>query len=135
MHKLIDYICDELEDLEHKVGTGEKLSMAEVEYMGVLAEAKKDLLKGENMMEDGYSGRDGRGYSRRGGRSYDGRVYYADGRSYERGRGSNARRDSMGRYSMDSESMITELHDMMNEAPDDRTRKEIQRLIDRMEMM
>ena len=129
MHKLIDYICDELEDLEHKVGTGEKLSMAEVEYMGVLAEAKKDLLKGEDMMEGGYSGRERRGYSRR-----DGRAYY-DGRSYERGRGGNVRRDSMGRYSMDSDSMITELHDMMNDAPDDRTRKEIQRLIDRMEMM
>ena len=151
MHKLIEYICDELEELEGKVGSGEKLSVAEVEYMSLLAESKKDLLKGEDMMEGGYSGR---GYSRRGysrregregregrmsyeGRSYEGRAY--DGRSYERGRGGSSRRGSMGRYSneysMDTEGMVSELSEMMNEAPDERTRKEIQRLIEKIEMM
>ena len=148
MHKLIEYICDELEELEGKVGSGEKLSVAEVEYMSLLAESKKDLLKGEDMMEGGYSGR---GYSRRGysrregregrmyydGRSNDGRSY--EGRSYERGRGGSSRRGSMGRYSneysMDTDSMVSELSEMMNEAPDERTRKEIQKLIEKIEMM
>ena len=146
MHKLIDYICDELEELEGKVGSGEKLSVAEVEYMSLLAESKKDLLKSEDMMEGGYSGRgySRRGYSRREGREgregrmyYDGRAY--DGRSYERGRGGSSRRGSMGRYSneysMDTDSMVSELSEMMNEAPDERTRKEIQKLIDKIEMM
>ena len=63
MHKLIEYICDELEDLERKASSGEKLSVAEIEYMSLLAESKKDLLKGEELMDGGYSGR---GYSRRG---------------------------------------------------------------------
>ena len=146
MHKLIEYICDELEELEGKVGSGEKLSVAEVEYMSLLAESKKDLLKGEELMDGGYSGRgySRRGYSRREGReSRDGRMYYDgrayDGRSYERGRGGSSRRGSMGRYSneysMDTDSMVTELSEMMNEAPDERTRKEIQRLIEKIEMM
>ncbi len=146
MHKLIDYICDELDDLERKAGSGEKLSVAEIEYMSLLAESKKDLLKGEELMDGGYSGRgySRRGYSRREGREgregrmyYDGRSY--EGRSYERGRGGSSRRGSMGRYSneysMDTDSMISELSEMMNEAPDERTRKEIQKLIDKIEMM
>lgn len=157
MHKLIEYICDELEELEGKVGSGEKLSVAEIEYMSLLAESKKDLLKSEDLMEGGYSGRgysSRRGYSRREGRegregrmsyegrSYEGRAYDGrsyDGRSYERGRGGSSRRGSMGRYSndysMDTDSMISELSEMMNEAPDERTRKEIQKLIDKIEMM
>mgnify|MGYP003293382931 CR=1 FL=1 len=146
MHKLIEYICDELEELEGKVGSGEKLSVAEIEYMSLLAESKKDLLKGEELMDGGYSGRgySRRGYSRREGReSRDGRMYYDgrayDGRSYERGRGGSSRRGSMGRYSneysMDTDSMVSELSEMMNEAPDERTRKEIQKLIDKIEMM
>ncbi len=151
MHKLIDYICDELDELESKVGSGEKLSVAEIEYMSLLAESKKDLLKAEDMMEGGYSGRgySRRGYSRREGREgregrmyYDGRAYEGrayDGRSYERGRGGSSRRGSMGRYSneysMDTDSMVSELSEMMNEAPDERTRKEIQKLIDKIEMM
>lgn len=146
MHKLVEYICDELEELERKADKEGKLSVAEVEYMSLLAESKKDLLKGEELMEGGYSGRgySRRGYSRREGRegregrmSYEGRSY--EGRSYERGRGGNARRDSMGRYSndysMDADSMVSELSEMMNEAPDERTRKEIQKLIEKIEMM
>ena len=140
MHKLVEYICDELEELERKADKEGKLSVAEVEYMSLLAESKKDLLKGEELMEGGYSDRgySRRGYSRREGREgregrenrmyYDGRAY--DGRSYERGRGGSSRRGSMGRYSneysMDTDSMISELSEMMNEAPDERTRKEIQ---------
>ena len=31
MHKLIEFICDELEDLERKAERGGKLSMAEVQ--------------------------------------------------------------------------------------------------------
>ncbi len=141
MHKLIEYICDELEELERKADKEGKLSVAEVEYMSLLAESKKDLLKGEELMEGGYSGRgySGRGYSRREGREgREGRMSY-EGRSYERGRGGSSRRGSMGRYSneysMDTDSMVSELSEMMAEAPDDRTRKEIQRLIEKIEMM
>lgn len=148
MHKLIEYICGELEDLERK-SEKEGLSMAEVQYGDTLAHFKKNLLKGEEMMgEDEYSmaggsyaggsyARGGRGgQSRRGGQAMRGSYG-----SYTRGRGSNARRDSMGRYSredgysMANDEMIDELHELMQEAPDEQTRKEFQKFIQRIESM
>lgn len=161
MHKLIEYICDELEELERKADKEGKLSMAEVQYADMLAHLKKNLLKSEEMMgeEEEYSMAGGRsyeggsyarggnrggggqsrrgGYSMRGGNSY---RYEGEG-SYARGRGRNARRDSMGRYSseggysMAGEDMIEELRDLMQDAPDDQTRMEFQRFISKIEKM
>lgn len=145
MHKLIEYVCDELKELEHKADKDGKLSAAEVQYMDVLAHAKKNLLTGEAMMEaDGeYSNSDGSYRYYRGGSYADGDGSYR-GRSYARGR-NNARRDSMGRYSgrgysrdgysMDSDEMVSELRELMQDAPDDRTRQEFQRFIQKIESM
>ena len=65
---------------------------------------------------------------------------YARGRgSYARGR--NARRDSMGRYSreqgysMANDGMIMELRELMQDAPDERTRMEFQKFIRKIEQM
>ena len=78
----------------------------------------------EAEMDDGYSER---GYSR------DMRPRYDD-RSY--GRGRYAKRDSMGRYSSDYRysggDMVEELRGLMHDAPDEETRQEMQRLIDKM---
>ena len=135
MHKLVDFICSEIDDLERKVGNEGKLSMTEIEYADKLAHLKKNLLKGEAMMEeDGYSNTGD--YSNRG---YNYR--YDDGMTrYSRARGRmNARRDSMGRYSrgysMSDDEMMKELRELMQDAPDDRTRKEFQSFIDRLERM
>ena len=124
MHKLIDYICDKLEDIERKVEKGAELSMTEVQYMDTLAHAKKNLMKAEEMAEEGYSN------------GYD----YDDGRSYARGRRGNVRRDRMGRYSrrgysMGNDEMVSELHALMENAPDEQTRREFQRFIDKIESM
>ena len=138
MHKLMEYVCDELEELEKKADKG-KLSMSEIEYADKLAHLKKNLLRSEELMEDGYSGDN---YSR-----YDG------GMSFARGRGSNANRDSRGRYSsdrgysqrgysrysrdnyaMDDESVIQELRSLMNEVPEHKKQK-FQRFISEMEQM
>ena len=62
----------------------------------------------------------------------DGRNYRIEG-SYARGR-QNARRDSMGRYSRD-DGMIRELRELMEEAPDERTKMEFERFIRKMESM
>lgn len=78
----------------------------------------------------------------RGGRSYRGGSY--DGGSYARGRGRNARRDSMGRYSREGSyrgrsyndakaDYIEDLRMMMESAPDEPTRSGIQRMIQQME--
>lgn len=87
MHKLMEYICDELEQLERKADKEGKLSMAEIQYMDTLLHAKKNLLTAEAM-----SGEEDEEYSNAGGN-------YSYARGGGRGRGSNARRDSMGRYS------------------------------------
>lgn len=125
MHKLIEYVCKELEDLERKSENG-KLSMAEIQYGDTLAHFKKNLLKGEEMMGEEYSMDDG--YNR----SY-GMYPRMSGRSYSR------RRDNMGRYSRNGYSMddgmMDELRDLMNKAPDDRTRQEFQKFIQKMEQM
>ena len=112
MHKLIEYICDELEELERKADKEGKLSMAEIQYGDMLAHFKKNLLKGEEMYgeeEEMYSmaggsyeggrsyarggnrggGNRGGGQSRRGGMPmYGGNSYRYEGEgSYARGRG------------------------------------------------
>ena len=129
MHgKIIDYLCEELDDMERKVGKGAKLSMQELQYVDVLAHAKKNLLKAEEMSGgDEYSMR---GYSRRmsydDGRSYAHEDYvrpdgsYRDGgMAYARGRGAGAKRDSMGRYSSAG-------------SVDEHTKEELRKLIERM---
>ena len=159
MHKLIDFICEELEELERKADKEGKLSMSEIQYMDTLAHTKKNLLKADEMMEDSEGGSSymmGGGSSyRRGGSSYDGGESgqsrrmssrrgggssYRGGSSYARGRGGNARRDSMGRYSRDGYSMagdemIEELRELMQDAPDDQTRQEFQKFIQKIEQM
>lgn len=94
----------------------------------------------------------GGGYSERG-------MVYDDGSSYARGRGQNAKRDSMGRYSRDDgysqrysrgdysnrysrgdrysrddgrQEYIDHLRQMMEDAPDDQTRQKMQSMIDQM---
>ena len=143
MHKLIEYICDELEELERKADKEGKLSMAEIQYGDMLAHFKKNLLKGEEMYSmDGGSYRGGMSYARGGMPMYGGNSYRYEGEgSYARGRGINAKRDAMGRYSsrggysMAGDEMIEELRDMMQDAPDDQTRMEFQRFISKIEKM
>ena len=131
MHKLCEYIDEELMELERKAAKGQKLNAAEIEYGDKLAHFKKSLLTNDAMEGEDYSGYDG-SYARdgRGGSSY--RGSYARG-SYAR------RRDSRGRYSSDGYSrdgeMMSELHMLMDDAPDERTRQEFQRFISKIESM
>ena len=53
--------------------------------------------------------------------------------SYSRGRGRNAKRDSMGRYA--SDGLVNELRDLMMDAPDEQTRQEYKKVIEKLEMM
>lgn len=130
MHAIYDLkemLCKQLEDYGKK---GE-LSAAVLERVDMLAHAVKNLDRViESMEESEYS-------ERNGGRSYRDGVVYDGGRSMARGRGSNARRDSMGRYASDGYSstgdMADQLRDMMDEAPDERTRQELQRLASKLE--
>ena len=139
MHAIYDLkekLCKELE------GYGERgeLSASILDTVDKLAHAIKNLDKIIEVyeMEEEGSYRDGsyRGGSYR--RSYNMGSDEDDG-SYRRGRGRNARRDSRGRYSSDggysraSEDMVDQLQEMMDMAPDEKTRQDIQRLMKKME--
>lgn len=141
MHKLCEYIDKELEELEHKAGVGQKLSAGEIQYGDMLAHFKKSLLTNDAMegYDDDYSNenRSMRGRSNRG-NSYDYNSYRDNrGNSYARGRNSNARRDSMGRYSRDDavDEMVDELEELMEKAPDEQTKKEFRRFISKVQAM
>ena len=91
-----------------------------------------------NMGGNGGSYRGG-GYSRNMGGSYrDGGRYSRDGgNSYARGRGQNARRDSMGRYSRGSgpDELAEQLEGLMQDAPNDQIKQQIQQLVTQLDQM
>lgn len=136
MHKIYelkDKLCEELEEYGDK-----KLDAGSLEVIDKLAHTVKNLDKIIEKYEDeDYSsayddGMTGGSYER-GGNRYGSR--YAMARGDGRGRGRNARRDSMGRYSSDNRMMVDELRELMNDAPDERTRMEFKRFIEKMEQM
>lgn len=131
------------------VTNGKYRSREEIDSVYKLLDIAKDVYcvwQYEDEM-NGESYADGMSYERdmRGGRSYRDGSY--DGGSYARGRGRNAKRNSMGRYSREGsyrgsyrgysrdgkEEYVNHLRDMMEDAPDDQTRQSIQRMIQQME--
>ena len=126
LHDMCETLSKELADANNKVRqNGGSLSGADLDYVDKLTHAIKSIKTTIAMMEseDGYPGR----------------MYPYYGNSY-RGGYSRARRDSMGRYSGNygysrDDGMISDLHEIMREAPNDRTKQEIQKLIDKLESM
>lgn len=137
LYELKEMLCKELEEYGQKGN----LSSGTLDVVDKLAHTIKNLDKIIEKEEGGsYDYRDGssmRGSSMRG--SYN-ESYNS---SYRRGRGPNARRDSMGRYADNEYSrgysrgkeMISELRDLMEEAPDEHTRMEFEKFIKRVEKM
>lgn len=115
MHKLIEYVCDELEALERKADKEGKLSMAEIQYGDTLAHLKKNLMKTEEMSDGGYSMSM---MSRRG--------FYDD-----MGRGSYVRRDDRGRYSR-KEDFREELRELIDSAPNEHVRQKLHNIMNEM---
>lgn len=135
MEQLYDILCEELEKITAK---GE-LTAGSLEAVDKIVDIMKD------MEEMGYSGDDMGSYRgsyegsyERGGRSRN--SYERGGRSYRGsyGRGSYAqRRDSRGRYSSNysRHDIVEQLEDIMEQAPNEQSRREIERLIMKMEQM
>lgn len=102
MHKLKEMLMNELYEYEEKAKkmSGGKLSQSEMERIHKLTDTVKNIDKIEMLEEGG-------GYSEESNWMADGRMYgtsYDGGSSYARGRGRNAKRDSMGRYSSEGGS-------------------------------
>lgn len=139
LYELKEKLMDNLEDYSKK-----EMTVSNLEIVDKLSHTIKNLCKIiEDAEESEYSEMGGsyaRGrYSRegRGGSSYArGGRYSREGGSYAdgRGRGSQANRDSMGRYSSNN-GMVDDLRDLMEEAPDEKTRMEFEKFIRKMESM
>ena len=145
-------IYEDLEELCHVVENtlkeaNEKIRMAggtlsggDLEFVDKLTHTLKSIKTTMAMIdaeEDGYSrdgSMNGSGYS---GNYGMGNRYYPGGYSYARGRGSNARRDSMGRYSRGysrgNDEIVDQVRELMEQAPDEQTRRDFQKILDRME--
>lgn len=134
LYELKDMLCKELKEY----GTKGELTAGSLDVVDKLTHTMKNLDRIiETYEEDGeYSSRsypDGMGGSYRGYSRENGRM----GRSYARGR-MNARRDSMGRYSGNysrDNGMADELRELMDDAPNDAIKRDIQRLVDKLEQM
>lgn len=110
LHELREMLCRELEDY----GNHESLDISSLEIVDKLAHAVKNIDKIiEHKGEDEYSGR-----------------RYMDDRAYSRGRGQ--KRDTMGRYSR-ADEMGASFRDLIDNAPDEQTRMEIQRMMRKFE--
>lgn len=118
---------------EMKKYSNKEMSASTLEAVDKMAHAVKNICKiiddmeyserGGSYMGGNYSGNYG-GYSR------DMNMGYSDAR----GRGRNARRDSMGRYSS-ANDLASELRELMQDVTDRETREDMQKLINKMERM
>lgn len=143
MHEIMELKENLMAELSEYARTP-KLSVDDVMVVKALASAVDHLC---NIVmaseEEGYSmrGQNAYRYSRegRGGMRYAGEGGQG-GNSYARGRGSNARRDSMGRYSRTSnysradgmEELLSEINGMMDELPQN-LQMEAQKFIQKIE--
>ena len=153
MHKIKEMLMKELYEYEEKAKkmSGGKISAGDLETLHKLTYTVKNIDKIE-MLEDEE------GYSEDGAYMGEGRIY---GTSYARGRGRNAKRDSMGRYSREGgmyhdggssyarggmrngrmgysrdsakEHMIEKMEDMMEDAESPKEREAIRQCIMKIE--
>lgn len=131
--ELCDTVGKEVQAANNKIrSAGGKISAGDLEYLDKLTHVLKSIKTTKAMMDAEEGG------------SYDDGSY-ADGmhtsrpymyRSNARGRGRNARRDSMGRYTSRrayDDGMISELHELMEDAPNESIKAEIRQLISKIE--
>lgn len=132
--ELCNTVGKEIQSANNKIrSAGGKISAGDLEYLDRLTHVLKSIKTTKAMMdaEEGGSHDDGMGHN------YSGRMYThtMDG-SYARGRGRNARRDSMGRYSSRrsyDDGMMAELHELMEDAPNDSIKNEFRQFISKLE--
>lgn len=132
LHELCETLSEAIREANEKIrNSGGKLSAGDTAYVDQLTHALKSVKATIKMMEE-------EGYSWNYPYSYADRNIPYHGGSYAVRR--NARRDSMGRYSGEqgysrNGGMVEELRGLMQDAPDERTRQEFKRFIEKIESM
>lgn len=109
LYELKDKLMKELEDYSQN-GKFSKEDVESIKYMASAVDHLCNIMEGE----EGYSGH-----------------YPYMGGSYRR----SYKRDSMGRYSRgySRNDLADKMRELMVDAPDERTRQEIQRMVDKLE--
>jgi hypothetical protein len=129
LETLCDLLSEKIADKTRKIKNG-GMNDGDLETIDKLTHSLASVKKIMAFMEDeGYSGYYPMSYT-------DGGSYRNSYRSsYARGRGQ--RRDSMGRYSGERgysrSDLADKMRDLMIDAPDDRTRQEMQRMVEKLE--
>ena len=136
LYELKEKLCREL-----KKYSTEEVTTSSLEVIDKLSHAVKNIDK----IIEKYEEEEGGSY---GYNSYEPNYRMSNNRgnrgsynnSYARGRGRNAKRDSMGRYSANdgysrNGDIASELRELMMDAPDEQTRMEYQRVINKLEQM
>lgn len=138
LHKLCEALMEELDEYSKKVEKADGMKPGDLAAIDTLSHALKSVKATIAMMEadDGEDGYSGRYMPYYGGTSYAGEGNRDGGSSYARGRGSNAKRDSMGRYSRRSysrndgysyadgmEELLGEMRDMLPGLSDEKRHK------------
>lgn len=138
LYELCETLTHEIESANDKISqTGNKLTAGDVEYLDKLTHTLKSLKETIAMVEteeNGYSGR-----------YWDGKYYYGNmpetsRNAYNRngnirnGLGLGARYGSTNGYSRGTarEDFAAELYDLMEKAPDERTRKKLEHFMSEM---
>lgn len=131
LYEMCETISNEITEANEKIrNAGGKLTAGDVDYIDKLTHSLKSIKATIAMMEDDpmYSNRGSYADNYRGGSYRSGRSSMYRGRSYA------PKRDSMGRYSSD-DGMISELRELMDTAPNETVKRDIQRLMDKIEQM
>ena len=131
LHEMCDTLSRELGEANKKIMQGGgKLSGSDLDYVDKLTHAIKSSKTTITMAEAD----DGGSYG-----MYPHWNAYNDGYGGSYARRGSVRRDSMGRYSSRGYSrddeMVAELRELMQDAPDERTKQEFKRFIEKIERM
>jgi hypothetical protein len=138
LYELKDKLIQELEDYSEN-GKYSKEDVEAIKYMASAVDHLCNIVERAedeeySMAMDGGSYEGGGGSYARGGRgggNRGGGRSNAGGGSYAR----NRRRDSMGRYSRAEDDIKMQLQEIMESAPNEQVRMEIQRLVNRIDKM
>lgn len=134
LRELCETVSREIADVTDKIRTAGKMSSGDLDVVDKLTHTLKSIKAVIAMMEDeeAYSSRgypDGMGGSFR----YNRVGSYRDGNGSSYRGGSYARGRTMPRrYSMDS-GMADELRELMQDAPNDTIKRELQRVLEKVE--
>lgn len=136
LEDLCEIVSDKISEANKKMMQGGDLTGGDVEYLDKLTHMLKSIKTTMAMMdaESGeYSGNDRYSYDNgRNNGGMSGRRYYSGARGRSQRTGRYVSR--MGRRSGDDQ-MVSELRELMEDAPDEKTRAEFQKFISKIEQM